>query len=146
MDIFGVKGKAAAAAVQVVSGSLGSVGQAAKDIREAITGQKIVDPEAMAKLELADKQIEASLAEAQAKINEIEAASASTFVSGWRPMIGWICAVSIGLTFVIFPILKLIPGFIVPEINTNELWPLVMSMLGLGTLRTYEKSKGTARS
>ena len=146
MDIFGIKGKAITAATEVVAGSLGAVGKAAKDIREAVTGQKIVDPEAMEKLRLADEQIQASLAEAQMKINEMESQNASLFVSGWRPAIGWICAVAIGMTFILFPILRLIPGFVVPDIKTDELWPLVLSMLGLGGFRSFEKAKGTARN
>lgn len=146
MDLFGVKAQAAATVAQATGGLLESVGKTAKDIRAAVTGKSVIDEEAQAKLELSMAELEGKIQESQAKINEIEAASTSFFVSGWRPAIGWICASAIGMNFLIFPILKLIPKFVVPAIDTEQLWPLVLGMLGLGTMRTAEKFKDKARS
>ena len=76
--------------------------------------------------------------------------SASLFVSGWKPCIGWICAFAILYQFILVPIISwflllfgvhILP---VPELD-NTLWQLVFAMLGLGGLHTYEKAKGLPR-
>ena len=81
---------------------------------------------------------------AQLKVNEVEAAHANVFVSGWRPFIGWICGAGLGWTFVGAPVLAYIltlysPGTPLPVIPTDNLMELVLAMLGLGGLRTFEK-------
>ncbi len=87
---------------------------------------------------------------AQAKINQVEAAHKSVFVAGWRPFIGWICGVGILWAFVAQPIVVwylAISGsnLTVPDINTDGLYQLVLAMLGMGGLRTLEKIKGVSR-
>ncbi len=136
MDLFGIKAKATSEAAGAVGGLVESVGKAAKDIRAAITGKEILDPEAQAELDLKAQEIEASIL--------MEATNASVFVSGWRPMIGWICAIALGLNFLVFPLARAF-GASPPGIGTDELFPMVTALLGLGTLRTYEKAKGIAR-
>ncbi len=86
----------------------------------------------------------------QNKINAIEAAHTSIFVAGWRPFIGWICGVGILWAFVAQPVVTwylAITGSAVsvPEINTDGLYQLVLAMLGMGGLRTFEKLKGASR-
>ena len=88
---------------------------------------------------------------AQTKINEIEAAHKSIFVAGWRPFIGWVCGIGILWSFLGQPILVwLIKVFgstaTLPLIETDGLYQLVLAMLGMGGLRTFEKMKGVARS
>jgi hypothetical protein len=58
-------------------------------IREAITGEKIVDPEKLKELDIKLKNLDQQLNLGQMEINKIEAASSSLFVAGWRPAIGW---------------------------------------------------------
>jgi hypothetical protein len=87
----------------------------------------------------------------QAMTNIEEAKHASVFVAGWRPAIGWVCAVGLGYHFLMFPFAGLIATVIDPEIilprlvDVGELMTLVLSLLGLGAMRTVEKSKGVNR-
>ena len=93
-----------------------------------------------------------SLVQGQLEINKAEAQHASIFVAGWRPAIGWICGAGIGWNFVIKPIVVWV-GFLsgvdmalAPELDTSELMTLLLGMLGLGGLRTYEKRIGVSRT
>lgn len=89
---------------------------------------------------------------AQAKINEVEAAHPSKFVAGWRPFIGWVCGVSIAWSFMVQPVVSWAitvfgdSGATLPAIEMGGLYQLVLAMLGMGGLRTFEKIKGVARS
>lgn len=89
---------------------------------------------------------------AQIDVNKEEARHTSIFVAGWRPFIGWTCGVGILWAFVGQPvaawyITAFEPASIktLPQINTDHLFELVLAMLGMGGLRTYEKIKGTAK-
>jgi len=109
----------------------------------------IPDPAAQdaAKLELLKLQQSGELATmtAQTEINKVEAASPSIFVSGWRPAIGWVCALAMCYQYFARPFLTAFyPVLTFPGLDDN-LWQLMMGMLGLGGLRTFEKSQGIAR-
>jgi hypothetical protein len=87
---------------------------------------------------------------AQMKVNEAEAKHRSVFVAGWRPAIGWICAAAIGYNFIAYPILEVVNAYLadpatLPEIASDNLFELVLGMLGLGGLRTYEKREGLTK-
>jgi hypothetical protein len=82
---------------------------------------------------------------AQIDLNKAEASSDSVFKGGWRPAIGWICGLALFWSFILQPFLVF---FLVvfgvdlaplPELKTNDLMPILLGMLGLGGLRTYEK-------
>jgi hypothetical protein len=83
----------------------------------------------------------------QIKVNAIEAASASRFVAGWRPFIGWICGFSLGYNYMFFPFysytVKLFyPGAPpMPVLDNGELISLLMAILGLGVMRSFDKGK-----
>jgi len=86
----------------------------------------------------------------QVEINKVEAANPSVFVSGWRPFIGWVCGAALAYTYIITPIWAWCltiyhPGLTMPVLPTDNLFELVLAMLGLGGLRTFEKLKGVAR-
>ena len=86
----------------------------------------------------------------QLDINKAEAASPSVFVAGWRPFIGWVCGSAcawnwIGLSIAKFIALTFFAHSIeLKPADISEMMPVLMGMLGLGTLRTYEKVKGVA--
>lgn len=84
----------------------------------------------------------------QLEINKIEAASPSFWVAGARPAMMWLCAAGLGYQFVLYPFLvwgsKLADIPYPPEVDASLMLSLVMSMLGLGTMRSYEKTKGIA--
>jgi hypothetical protein len=80
---------------------------------------------------------------AQIEVNKLEAAHKSLFVAGWRPAIGWICGFALLYSTIISPILAI--WFVVPEVDTSLLTTVLMGMLGLGAMRTFEKTKGISR-
>lgn len=90
------------------------------------------------------------LALGQLKINEMEAQHRSLFVAGWRPAIGWICVAGLAYNFLLYPLLTwwaVSSGadFTPPPLLSENLMELVLAMLGLGALRTFEKFKGVTK-
>lgn len=106
-----------------------------------------------AKLEMLRVQIghELAITQAQTKINEQEARHPSVFVSGWRPFVGWVCAVALLYTALIEPLLRFVAlvvfGYqgIFPVIDTWLTMQVLAGLLGLGAMRTHEKKNGVAR-
>jgi len=87
---------------------------------------------------------------AQVEVNKVEAAHSSVFVAGWRPSIGWVCAAGLAWAFVLAPIASWVLVVLgikaeLPAIHTDYLLELVLAMLGIGGLRTFEKLRGVAR-
>ena len=81
--------------------------------------------------------------ELQTEINKIEAGHRSMFVAGWRPATGWLCAMALGWGWIVAPTLQFFyPEQKMPAIEVGEAISLIMAMLGMGALRSYEKSKG----
>jgi len=121
-------------------------------------GSKVIDrlwPDpsqaASAKLELYKLQQSGELQQimGQLEINKAEAASASVFVSGWRPFIGWVCGIACAWNWVGISVAKVIAAFfqypiVLTPADLSEMLPVLMGMLGLGVLRTAEKMKGVA--
>ena len=81
----------------------------------------------------------------QAEINKLEAQHRSLFVAGWRPAIGWTCAVGLTFPFIINPLLQWYSGKPGPELPLEALTTLIVSLLGLGGLRTVEKLTGRTK-
>mgnify|MGYP003132909364 CR=1 FL=1 len=88
---------------------------------------------------------------AQLEINKAEAASGSLFKGGWRPAVGWVCAIAFAYHFVLQPLLIFGLSYAglntppLPEFDVGTLLPVLGGMLGIGTLRTYEKQKGLTK-
>lgn len=103
--------------------------------------------------ELLEATVNANLG--QIEINKQEAASASIFVAGWRPAVGWVCGFALAYQFVLQPLIgyglsvystyshNSIPP--IPTLDTASLMTVLMAMLGLGGMRTFEKVNGVAR-
>lgn len=90
-----------------------------------------------------------SIVQGQLEVNRAEAGSSSAFVGGWRPGIGWVCALALGMQYLARPLLTwaaIVAGHPLPELPgiDSTLWELMLGMLGLGGLRSYEKVKGVA--
>ena len=96
---------------------------------------------------MADRHAQ-DLALAQIEVNKAEAASGSVFKGGWRPFIGWVCGGAFAYHFVLQPVIVfavLTAGVDLPplpEFDMASLMTVMMGMLGLGGLRTYEKKQG----
>lgn len=88
---------------------------------------------------------------AQVELNKLEAQHRAIFVAGWRPFIGWVCGTALAYNFIIRDILgwllKIYDSTLVspPELAMEHLLTVLMGMLGLGGLRTYEKLKGVSK-
>jgi hypothetical protein len=99
---------------------------------------------------MAEKQAH-ELALAQIEVNKAEAASGSVFKGGWRPFIGWVCGVAFLYHFVLQPLLLFaiavagvqLPAL--PEFDMGTLLTVLGGLLGLGSLRTFEKTKGVTK-
>jgi hypothetical protein len=100
-----------------------------KDLREKLSHEIAT---------MADKQMSA-----QIEVNKVEAAHKSLFVAGWRPACGWVCISALAYSTIISPILGI--WFTVPVVDTSLLTTVLMGMLGLGAMRTFEKTKGVSR-
>lgn len=131
---------------------LGNIGNLLTSAREAITGEKIVDPIEKAKIDLQLEQLNQALINGQLLINQEEAKSSSIFVAGWRPFIGWVCGSALAFNFIIFPLvmwITLISGYVIPNppvLDMESLFTILGGLLGLGGLRTFEKFKGVERN
>ena len=107
---------------------------------------------AQAKLELLKMQQEGDLAVmvAQTDINKIEAGSSSIFVSGWRPFVGWVCGASLVYAAIIEPLARFIAkvffayGGEFPVIDTTLTLQILLGLLGMAGLRSWDKKNGTA--
>ena len=88
-----------------------------------------------------------TIVQGQLAVNQAEASSPSAFTSGWRPAIGWVCAAALAFQYVGRPLLAwggIVSGHPLPTLPgiDDNLWQLLLGMLGLGGLRTFEKIKG----
>lgn len=90
------------------------------------------------------------LKKAQMAINQAEAESNSTFVAGWRPFIGWVCGSAFAYAFVVQPFLTFLLAALnvhtqpLPTVSLDSMMPVLLGMLGLGGMRSFEKYKGVA--
>jgi hypothetical protein len=84
---------------------------------------------------------------AQIEVNKEEAKHRTIFVAGWRPFTGWVCATALDYHFIIEPVLVFFLTLYavdiqLPQFDMGSLLTVLMGMLGLGGLRTYEKKQG----
>lgn len=88
---------------------------------------------------------------AQVDVNKNEATHRSVFVAGWRPFIGWTCGIALAYHFVLHPFILFVVSLVgieipeLPAFDMGSLMTVLMGMLGLGGLRTFEKAKGLAK-
>jgi hypothetical protein len=91
------------------------------------------------------------IALAQISVNQAEAASGSLFKGGWRPCVGWVCALAFFYHFVGQPLIVFVVALTgteipdLPEFDMGTLLTVLGGMLGIGSLRTYEKQKGISK-
>jgi hypothetical protein len=162
LDWFSGTNPAASVAQGAASGILEGIDKAANGIREAITGK--LDADGQAKFDLAWQAMTQKLQEGQQAINLADAQSGSNFRGGWRPAIGWTCAMALWFYYVppvamatvlwtiqcvaimwkSIDIAKVaLPTFPI-SLNVEEILGLVASLLGLSGMRSYDKKQGAA--
>lgn len=91
------------------------------------------------------------LAKGQLEVNKTEAAHKSMFVAGWRPFVGWTCGLALFWHFLGLPVTLFVTAYTgtelptLPTFDMQSLMTVLLGMLGLGGLRTFEKTKGIQR-
>jgi hypothetical protein len=86
------------------------------------------------------------LMKSQIEVNKVEAANSNLFVSGWRPFVGWTCGLGMFGNFITIPfanfVLALLEiAIVIPLVPLETMMPVLMGMLGLGAMRSYEKTR-----
>ena len=94
---------------------------------------------------MADKHSH-EIATAQIEVNKEEAKSRSWSIAAWRPACGWICTLAMGYHFIIQPLLIFFLAIFglkmdIPSFDMDTLMTVLLGMLGLGGLRSFEKHK-----
>ena len=97
--------------------------------------------------ELAQLAAETDIAKAQIAVNQTEAQHQRLFVSGWRPFIGWVCGMAFAYHYVAQPLLAFLcaafgHNIILPPFDMGELLTVLLGILGLGSLRSFDKTRG----
>jgi len=135
--------------LNIIGDIIGAVGKIADDL--------ITTDEEKAKLALENRKLDIEEAKvqqagdlAQIEVNKEEAKSASLFVSGWRPFIGWTCGVAcawnwLGLSLVDTAARIAGHPLTLKAASLEEMMPVMLGLLGLGGLRTFEKVREVAR-
>ncbi len=123
------------------------------EIGKTLLDKFVPDPQAKAAAEMelvkmaADGELKQIIA--QLEINAKEAAHPSLFVAGWRPFFGWAGGVGFVYATLGQPLLAWLSAVrgwpAPPTINIDLLWVVITGLLGIGGLRTFEKSKGATK-
>lgn len=138
--------------MSIVTDAIGGILSPVKDI----IGEVVVDPNKRDQINLqlqqladqADQRLSAELV-AQINVNNTEASNKSLFVAGWRPFIGWVGGAGVAWSFVVGPLASYVAHLCgsaaqLPTLDSTQLMTLVLAMLGIGGMRTYEKLNGVA--
>lgn len=140
--------------IEFLAEKFGASAKTVDSIKDAISGMK---PEDLLRAKQIDIEFQKfcldnniKLQMAQIAVNAEEAKSANVFVSGWRPAVGWVCATAFAYVAVIEPIARFAAqvGFKYagqfPAIDTTLTLQVLGGLLGLASLRSFDKVKGTA--
>ena len=135
---------------------LDAIGGIVKTVGD-IAGDLITTDKERMQLELDGYRAESERMAGQVEVNKIEAGSASLFVAGWRPAVGWVGVAAMAYQFLAYPFLRwgwtalqasgLVQAEMMPPppLDTDALWVILSGILGLGVYRTAEKVKGVTR-
>lgn len=130
------------------------VGSLADSVMSGLDGLFTSDDErSAAALKIQTLMAQPHMMQAQANIES--AKNTNWFVAGGRPALLWICAIALLYNWIIKDFIvigivtlsdratEIVP--LLPTIDGNEVTGLVLALLGLGAMRTYEKTKGVSR-
>jgi len=135
------------------AGPLGAIGPVFSFLDDAIKRafpDKTEAARISAQLEEAMRAGDLANLQSQIDVNKVEAASPSLFVAGWRPFVGWVCGSALAWNFVGEPFLAFLVGVFawklppLPILDNGALTTVLLGMLGIGGMRTFEKVKGVA--
>lgn len=120
--------------------------QLGRSILERVIPDKEARAKAEAEMALAMMQGDLQLAALQSDVNKTEAQHASVFVAGWRPAVGWVCALALAWQYFGRSIAEAATGAPIEPVDMGDLVLLLFGMLGLTTARTVETLAGKARA
>lgn len=128
---------------------IGSIASLIQDGIDKIWPDKTDQQKAAAAQLMAQLQGALDLAKAQIGVDNTEAQSHSLLVAGWRPFIGWVCGSSFAWVFVGQPFLSFVLAaagvhLTLPDLDLSQMMPVLIGMLGLGGLHSYERVKGVS--
>jgi hypothetical protein len=129
---------------------ISNVADAAAKIISLFKADPTVKQQTQGQLELTELQGQIQNELQQLAVNAAEASSKSVFVAGWRPFVGWVCGAALAYTYILQPFSQFslaalhwqLNAAALPQLSTGELIPLLLSLLGLGAMRSYDKSQG----
>jgi hypothetical protein len=146
----------------LLSGGAGSLLNGVSGIINSIKGKSPEDAAKLAELtqkyqsdilaaDLEQAKLAAQAIQAQSDVNLQEAKSDNLFVAGWRPWIGWVCGAIFAINFIVGPIVNWILiargiSMQFPKMDLSEAMPVLLGMLGLGGMRTFEKTQLGSKS
>ena len=121
----------------------------------------ITTDEERLKIAIEQRKIDASLLQGQIATNLEEAKHPSIFVAGWRPGLGWVATISFGLLYIPRALVMttiwtiqcvtimqawqhgtpppVLPIF--PDLGVTDVIGLLMALLGMAGIRSYDKTK-----
>lgn len=149
----GPAGGLAGAGLQWLAGKLGASGSTVEAIKSCLDGFKPEDTITLRKLDIEFQEfcmangIRVDLA--QIEVNREEARSSSTFVAGWRPFVGWTCGAGLAYVAIVEPVARFTATMYgyhgaFPPIDTTLTMQVLLGILGLGGLRSFDKKNGVA--
>ena len=128
----------------LIAGLAGSLVGPIKDLISEFITDKDKANEIAYKLATLKSEQAHELALGQLRVNKEEAKHDSVFVAGWRPFIGWVCGSAMAFNYMVVPIATAF-GAEMHVLDITTMFPVLLGLLGLGALRTYEKEAGVSR-
>lgn len=140
--------------IEWLAEKFGASDKTVEGIKQTLAGMKPEDLLEAKKIDIEfqkfclDNNIKLQLA--QIAVNQEEAKSASFFVAGWRPFIGWVCGVSLAYVSLVEPIARFLATVLFkyagtfPVIDTTLTMQILLGLLGLGAMRSFDKKNGSA--
>ena len=134
--------------LDLVAPGVGKLFDIANTVIERLVPDKALAAKIQAETQAAIVQAQLAGELSQLEIDKTEAANPSIFVSGWRPFIGWVCGCALAYEFVVAPMAMWAASWAgvhvpAPPKLDDVLWQLMFGMLGMGSLRSFDKLKGT---
>jgi len=129
--------------VPAIGGIIETIGKVADDL--------ITSDSERAKADLDAYNAETARLVSQTKINEIEAGSSDSFTRRWRPAVGWVGVIALGYASILEPVGRFIAqvmfgyGGAFPVIDTDLTLQVLLGLLGLGAMRSFDKRIGTSK-
>jgi len=133
----------------LVDFDLGDIGETLVKAREALTGKRVIDPTELARIDMELQKLNSSIQLGQLKINEAEAQHPSKFIAGARPFIMWGCGFALLYAAIFEPLARFVAVVMFgysgafPVLDTSLTGQVLVGLLGLGVMRSYDKQKGT---